>query len=136
MLKNWYYSLLMWASYVSLFLYWKYFPSRTTFVVAGIIVIAWLAVGLRRAHRAGYFVNRIDLFLHAYVILDLCLETASFEAFRLVQPFAVVGLFHDNNNFIGCTLAFTLLLGGYRWVALRRQKVPVLDGATCGQASI
>lgn len=135
MRRNWSYSLTMLLVYVALFVFWKYFPSRASFVAAGMLAIAVLGIGLVRAYRAAYFVNRVDLCLHAYVIVDLCLETASFEAFRAIQPFAVVRQFHNNNNFIGCTVVLTLLVGGYRWYALRKQNA-VADGAHCGQVSL
>ena len=119
MRSSWSYSLLMLVTYVTLFVYWKFFPSRVGFVLGGCLALGVLVLGYWRAWRRGYFTNRVDACLHAYVILDVCLETASFEAFRWAEPFAVVSKFHDNNNFLGCTLAFTLLLGGYRWFALQ-----------------
>ena len=136
MTRKYSYSLWMLATYVTVFLYWKIFPSRAGFVLGGVLAVSFLLCGLVRAVRAKYFANRVDLCLHAYVIVDLCLETASFEAFKAVQPFAVMQLFHNNNNFIGCTLAFTALLGGYRWFALRGRPVTAIHGATCGQTGL
>lgn len=132
MAARWRYSLWMLITYVCVFVIWKVWPSRIVFLAVGSVAISLLATGLIRARRAGYFANRVDLCLHAYVIIDLILETISFEAFRAFQKSAVVEEFHNNVNFIGCSLAFTVLIGGYHWFATRRTRLP--DGAAYGQA--
>ena len=133
MWKRWYFSLLMLAVYVTVFVTWKMYATRVSFVVVGSIAIVTLSTALYFAWKASYFATKVDLLLHIYVIGDLCLETVSFELFRLTEPFAVVSEFHNNNNFIGCSLAFTVLLGGYRWFAL--PKTESLDETAYGQAS-
>ena len=74
------------------------------------------------------------------MIIDLLLETAAFELFRVFGPdgaMAVVRQFHNNTNFFGCTAAFVLLLGGYRCYALSsRTAEQVADGAAYGQTGI
>ena len=59
MLRNWYYSLAMLITYVSVFLYWKQFPSRLGFLLAGLAVVLGLTLGLIWAWRRRYFVNRV-----------------------------------------------------------------------------
>ena len=143
MKNRWGYSLWMLATYVTVFVGWKYFPSRAAFLGVGGVAVAGLVWGMRSAYRTGYFANRVDLALHVWVIIDLVLETLSFEAFRLYTlAFESLSLFdsnvaafHDNNNFFGCTAAFIALLGGYRWFALRRHTVSA-DGAAYGQAGV
>ena len=134
MISRWYYSFGMLVSYVTLFAVWKFFPSRLAFVGVGGFAIVALAIGMVRAIRSGYFANRIDLGLHIYVIVDLFLETFAFEVFRIAQPYAVVEQFHNNTNFFGCALAFTILIGGYRWFALSRAQPA--SGAAYGQAGM
>lgn len=103
------------------------------FVTVGSAAIGFLLYGMLRAHRERYFANRLDLTLHGWVIADLCMETVAFELFRLFQPYAVVEKFHNNTNFYGCTLAFVILLGGYRWFAQRGEQS--LGDSAIGQAS-
>ena len=120
MFGRWYFSLMMLIAYVATFAAWKLAPARITFLIVGLAAIVVLLAGMVRAHRAGYFANRLDLILHAWVIVDLALETAAFEAFKMAQPFAVIEKFHDNLNFVGCALIFSALIGGHRWFALRK----------------
>lgn len=117
---RWNFSLGMLVAYVSLFIVWMLFPSRPLFLLTGLLTAGFLCWGLVRAHRMQYFANLIDLRLHALVIIDIVLETLSFELFRLFEPMAVVESFHRNTNFVGCTLAFTVLLGCYRFYASRK----------------
>lgn len=118
MLVRWRYSLWLLLTYVIVFLLWGYFPSRASFLITGGVAVSFLVAGMLRARRAGYFVNRVDLSIHALVIADLAIETVAFEAFRLAQPNAMVEQFHDNANFIGCAIVFVVLVGGHRWYAL------------------
>ena len=127
-IHHWYYSLLMLVTYVSVFLFWKQFPSRVGFVVGGVAAVTLLTVGLAWAWRRKYFVNRIDLCLHGYIIADLCMESVLFEVLQLFNNAQVTaGLasqFHHNNNYILCTITLATLIGGYRYYALRRANVP------------
>lgn len=136
MSERWNYSLSMLVTYISVFVTWKFFPSRLMFLLGGAAAIAFLLVGFRQAWRSGYFVNRVDWAVHAWGIADLCFETAAFEVFRLFHPAAVVEQFHNNTNFIGCTLAFVVLVGGHRWYAMSGRRSRTADGAAYGQAGI
>jgi hypothetical protein len=115
--------------YVATFLFWKAFPSRAAFVTGGLCSVGILGGGMWRAQRRGYFCNRIDWALHAYVIIDLLLESLSYEGLRGVVELhhlarAYVPEFHNNNNYVFCSLTFAALIGGYRWYALRRKAAP------------
>jgi hypothetical protein len=118
MLARWRYSLWLLLTYVIVFLLWRFFPSRPAFLVVGGLAVWFLVAGMLRARRAGYFVNRVDLSIHALVIVDLVIETVLFEAIRLALPTASVELFHDNAHFIGCGIVFVCLVGGNRRYAL------------------
>lgn len=132
----------MLLTYVSVFVFWNRFPSRAGFLLVGGFAVAALVVGFLRAKANGYFVNRVDATLHGLVIADLAIETTIFEAFRLFETNAVVGEFHHNMNFLGCSTAFALLLGGHRWMAQRKLTTAslienqVADGTAYGQARI
>lgn len=119
--ESWSFSLYLLVSYVLLFWVWMTFPARSMYLIGGSLVLVPLVRGFRRAADRGYFANSIDSRLHALVLIDVFLETLSFEIFRLFQPLAVAESFHRNTNFIGCATAFALLLGGYRFWALRKR---------------
>jgi len=125
MMSRWSYSLFMLAVYLGTFVFWKEWPSRSAFVVGGLTAAAVLAGAMVWAARRRYFVNRLDQVLHAWVIVDVVLEALAYEGLGAFvnlgteqQP--LVLRFHDNNNFLGCAAAFALLIGGYRWWALRK----------------
>ncbi len=113
----------MLVSYVCLFLVWFVFPSRAVFLITGGLVVTGLSIAMWSAWRSGYFVNRVDFRLHLLVIIDLVLETLSYELFRLFQPLAIVEAFHGNMNFIGCASSFALLIGCYRLFSTRKSAV-------------
>ena len=117
-MAKWSYSIALLISYISLFIFWKYVPSRFAFAAVGVVLVSFLSWGLWRARQTGYFVNRVDICLHAYVVVDLLLESLSFEGLLLFQPYALVDQFHNNNNFVLCTLTLAALVGGYRFYAL------------------
>lgn len=124
-MKRWSYSLGMLLLYLALFLFWQQFPSRLGFLVGGAVVAAVMIAGMIVVARRGYFANRLDLILHAYVIIDVLLEGVCFEGLRLLpgvaaEPASFVRSFHANNNFWGCAAVFAVLIGGYRYVSLRR----------------
>ncbi len=116
--RGWSYSLQMLVTYVSVFLFWRAFPSRAGFVVVGIVACCFLVASMVRASIRGYFVNRVDISAHLLVVIDLVLESFAFEFLRLFQPHAVVEQFHNNTNFFGCSLAFSLIIGLHRGIML------------------
>lgn len=118
--RDWSYSLQMLVCYVSVFLFWRAFPSRVGFVAAGLLTCGFLIAGMIRAAKRGYFINRVDLSAHALVIIDLVLESFAFEFLSFFQPHTVVEQFHNNTNFFGCSLAFSLIIGIHRGLLLRR----------------
>jgi hypothetical protein len=121
MLNRWSYSLWVLGVYLATFTVWKMAPSRASFLVVGALAVVWLGFQMVRAFRADYFVDRLDVVLHGWVLVDIALESLAFEAFRWLQPFAVLEAFHDNLHFIGCAVVLSLLVGGYRANGLRRR---------------
>ncbi len=124
--NRWWYSVVMMAAYVALFVYWKFMPSRATFVVGAVLVACGLGVALAIARRRGYFAGRIDVVLHALVIVDIFLEGVAFE---LVLPFlnagsdapALAARYHDSSGFLLCSLLFALVLFTGHFIGLRRR---------------
>lgn len=110
--------------YGLLFFYWKQFPSRISFVVSGAVTTIGLAAAQIWAWRRNYFVTRVDLCLHAYVIGDVVLETSLYEVLRLfIHPAASEQLMteiHNNHHYLFCTVVLALLVGGYHAYALQR----------------
>ena len=134
MLKNWWFSLSMLLVYVATFLAWKHYPSRASFLAVGLFSAVVLAMGMVVAARRGYFAGMTDTLLHAYVIVDLLLETFMYEFFLAaivwlgivpaIAPRDGSGLpgllaFHNNNNFYFCALFFVVVIGSHRLWALR-----------------
>lgn len=117
-MRNWTYSLWMLVTYISVFAVWRVYPSRACFLLVGGAAVAALIVGMIRAAKNGYFLNRVDRSAHGLVIVDLILETLAFEVFRFVKPEAIVEQFHGNLNFFGCSLAFAFIIGVHRWACL------------------
>lgn len=112
--------------YVAVFVFWKYFPSRASFVGGALVVAGVLAAGMVVAARRGYFVNRVDLLVHLYVIVDILLEGVAFEGLRFGMALGpenqwLVHSFHNNNNFLGCTAGFALIIGAHRYYVMRKQ---------------
>jgi len=110
MLKDWAYSLFMLAVYIGLFNIWLHLPelAQTAVTISGAAAALALAVGMW-LYRSS-FVNRTDMLCHAFVILDILLET-------------VVDLeYHQHNGFYVCALALALVVGGHRWWCLRRAR--------------
>ena len=134
-IKRWYFSILQLLIYMGTFLYWKWFPSRLGFVVGGIVSVTAMSLLMWSAARRHYFVNRVDLGLHALVIVDIALESLMYEALRWAvalnwlpgdQPVSAfdetAALFHDNHNFYLCALFFAVVIGGHHWFS--REKWP------------
>lgn len=131
--NRWWFSLWLLATYLGLFLIWKAFPSRESFLLVGFGLAALLTVGWVIAAKREYFVNRTDAVLHGLVILDIVLEAVAFELFLQGvvwaeffnhTDFAAGQLesdFHANNNFYFCGLVFAILIGIYRWNVIRNQ---------------
>jgi hypothetical protein len=88
-----------------------------------------MTVGMRRAAQRGYFVNRSDLVLHGLVIIDVALEGMSYELFHAASQCILcvppnASEFHSTYNFCWCAVILGLLVGGYRWWALRHTRNP------------
>ena len=130
-LRCWWFSLTMFVVYGVLFFYWKQFPSRMGFILSGTVTTIGLVATQIYAWRRSYFVNRIDLCLHAYVIGDLVIETALYEVLRLfIHPTASEPLLtqiHNNHHYLLCTIVLASLVGGYHAYARRKVNLRTLS---------
>lgn len=125
--KSWWFSLALLVLYVLTFQLWIHFPDRIAFLVIGMLSVIAMTVGLRHAAQRGYFVNRSDLVLHGLVVVDVALETASFELFHVASQciFCTPGdpsCFHSNYNFCWCSVILGVLVGGHHGWALCRAR--------------
>ncbi len=108
-MKNWSFSLAMLVVYLATFHLWMHL-SQSWIVVTGVTVSWVLYIVLLRMKRKGYFVNAFDFFAHFTVVLDILLE-------------AILNLVHDHFGFYLCALAFSAVIGGYRYKKLRETHV-------------
>lgn len=119
-MKDWYFSLFLAPIYIATFLLWQQFPSRSCFLWVGLVSAAVLTVGLLRAFKHQYFVDKADLLFHSLVIFDVILEGSFYEAAR-VTGYVTAGetelpfTLHSGNSFYGCAIGFALVLGFHRW---------------------
>lgn len=127
MWHRWWFTVVMMAAYVALFVSWKLVPSRATFVVSAVVMTIGLTAAMIFAFRKGYFASRVDIVLHALVIVDVFLEGIAFEVAALFVPGepnlpSLANRYHNSNSFLMCALLFALLLGVAHYLGLRRQK--------------
>lgn len=104
--QHWSFSLVLLAAYLGTFHLWLRLTSGGI-VASGLLVSMVLGGLLLQAYRRGYFANRLDLFGHAIVILDILLE-------------ATVIPVHEGLTFYGCAAGFALVIGAYRAYHLRQ----------------
>ena len=129
-MKSWSFSLALLLEYLLTFQLWRTFPNRSAYLAVGGLAVIVMSAGIRRAARRGYFPDRPDLVLHGLVIVDVALETASYEVFHaasqclLCVP-ADASIFHNNFNFCGCAAVFGVLIGGYHGWALHKLRTTV-----------
>lgn len=126
-LRHWYLTLLLPPIYLGVFLIWKLYPSRACFTYGTVISLTLMGAAMAVAWRRRYFVNRLDLVLHAIVLLDVLAEGLFYEVSRgflgaSPEVERLVQILHDNHNFWGCGLAFTVIPGGYRAYSMRRAR--------------
>jgi hypothetical protein len=135
--KHWWFSLSLLVAYLLTFQLWLAFPNRIALLVIGSLAVVAMMVAMRQATRRGYFADRSDWFLHGLVIVDVALETASFEAFNAASMCVFctpgdVSRFHSNYNFCWCSVVLGVLVGGYHGWALHRGR----GSGDCGQSSV
>jgi hypothetical protein len=127
--KSWSFSLALLLVYLITFQLWRTFSDRSAFLVFGILAVIVMVAGMSRAAQRCYFVDRSDLVLHGLVIVDVALESISYELFNaasrclLCIPADASG-FHGGYNFCWCAAILGVLVGGYHWWALRRARRP------------
>src|SRR6266403_4713038 len=101
MMKRWSFSLLLGVVYMLIFHLWMV-VSRSWVIASGVIGTVGLVVSFRRAMGRGYFINFWDGLLHFAVILDVLLEAVFIPT-------------HEARGIYLCALAFTVVIGGYRF---------------------
>ena len=119
-MKDWCFSFVLIPIYLATFLLWQQLPSRACFLFGGLGSAAVMSAGLVWAVNRHYFVDKADLIFHACVILDVIIEGSLYEVARLAGYVAadeteLLLTLHSGNNFYGCAVAFTLVIGFHRW---------------------
>jgi hypothetical protein len=120
----------MMAAYVALFVFWRLVPLRVAFVAGALLVAAGLLTAMFVAIRRSYFAGRLDVVLHALVIVDVVLEGVAFE---ILLPFVrtegmvptLAARYHDNSGFFLCALLFATVIGVGHYMGLRRRRAGV-----------
>ena len=116
MLKDWYFSIILLITYILTFHFWM-LVSYKLVLISGICVTFSLCIFIVWAQRRGYFANLFDMALHGFIILDILLET-------------VIVKDHDHYGFYLCALAFSLVLGWYRYKKLQVRPMIPFDVTT------
>ena len=116
MLKDWYFSIILLITYLLTFHFWM-LVSNTFVLVSGLCVAFSLSIFMVRSQRRGYFRNLFDITYHGFIILDILLETV------FVQD-------HDHYGFSLCALAFSVVVGGYRYKKLKERPMIPLNITT------
>jgi hypothetical protein len=115
-IDRWSYSLILGASYLAIFNFWK-LVERTGTIVSGLLACALLTWRFSTSVRRGYFTNGWDALLHVMVILDILLEATLIPA-------------HQTIGFYWCALAFAVVIGGYRLWQLRKLRPAITTKET------
>jgi hypothetical protein len=118
-LERWWFSLLLLGVYSAAFASWMITPPAVLNASNSVVSVLVL-VAAACACRSGYFVNAWDGVFHGVVIFDLLLEA------WLIQ-------LHEGFGFNWCAVGFTIVVGGYRALAIKRcsQGKFVREGADC-----
>ena len=116
MVKDWYFSIILLVIYVLTFHFWM-LVSNTFVLVSGLCIAFSLSIFIVRAQRRGYFRNLFEMACHGFIILDILLE-------------AVFVKDHDHYGFYLCALAFSVVVGGYRYKKLKERPMIPIDITT------
>lgn len=103
--RQWNFSLILLAAYLGTFRLWLHLESGAV-MASGLLVAAVLSGLLWQGSLRGYFANKIDLCIHASVILDIALE-------------ATIIPMHEGLTFYWCAAGFAVIIGAYRAWCLR-----------------
>lgn len=109
--QHWNFSLILLAAYLGVFHLWMKMPPANV-MGSGLLAAFVLSGLLLQAALRGYFANRIDLFAHAIVIVDIVFESS-------------LSLMHEGYTFYYCALGFAVVIGTYRAYQLNRPAMPV-----------
>ncbi|HEY1172398.1 MAG TPA: hypothetical protein VGH19_13605 [Verrucomicrobiae bacterium] len=103
--RQWNFSLILLVAYLGTFHLWlRLNPSGV--MASGLLMATVLSGLLWQASLRGYFANKIDLGIHASVILDIALE-------------ATIIPMHEGLTFYVCAAGFAVIIGAYRAWCLR-----------------
>lgn len=105
MIRRWNFSLVLLGAYLAVFHSWMHLGPQAA-IASGLTAALVLSGLMAYAARSKYFINRWDAFGHVSVILDIVIESF----IRL----------HEGFGFYLCALGFSLVIGVYRWMLLRR----------------
>jgi MFS-type transporter involved in bile tolerance (Atg22 family) len=114
-ITRWWLSLTFLVGYVAVFSIWTGWTTRQVIIVTTIITVVGGGGAIALGVRGRYFVNRAEIFAYACILIDVIAEAVLL--IRLIEgevapPKPVFWL---------CTLAFAVVLGGYRWL---RSRIP------------
>lgn len=104
--QHWSFSLLLLAAYLGVFHLWLKLPAASV-PAAGLLAALVLSGLLLQAYLREYFANRVDLFAHAVVIVDILFESN-------------LAMMHEGYGFYYCAAGFALVIGAYRAYQLSR----------------
>lgn len=108
---SWSFSVLLLAVYLLTFHAWLLLPELWV-AITGWSIPTVLGAAAFHAWRRASFANRLDLFSHVVVILDLWIE-------------GVWVRLHEGWSFYACAAAFAAVIGGYRaWIVSQSAIVP------------
>jgi hypothetical protein len=142
MMRAWSFSLALLLGYLLTFQLWRVFADRAAFLLVGGMAVVAMVRGFERAARGHYFANRTDLVMHGLVIVDVALESLSYEAFNTAsQCFLCIpgdpASLHSSYGFCWCAAVLSGLIGGYHWYALKKSRRSNRDlGPTPGIAPL
>lgn len=110
--KQWWLSLVFLAGYPLVFHLWVWLPSPVIIVgITAIVVISGIS-SIAVAWRGRYFTSNTEVFMYVCVVVDILVE-----ATLIVHP--KWGTLLTGLDFWWCTLAFAIVMGGYRWWRLK-----------------
>jgi hypothetical protein len=107
-LENWWFTSVLLLSYIGIFNVWL-LQEGSVSGTGGIYVIALSLIAIC-AWKRGYFAGIYDLVFHVSVILDVFLEATYITA-------------HHHVGFYLCATGFTIVVGGYRYLALKKREL-------------
>jgi hypothetical protein len=106
LLEKWWFTCVLLISYIGIFNVWLL--QEGSVAGSGAVYVMALSLLTVFAWKRSYFAGNYDLFFHASVILDVFLEATYITA-------------HHHVGFYLCALGFGIVVGGYRFMALKKR---------------